>query len=173
MQRSYKMRGGALDDLMETIKSSLNLENENIDQIVFVFNNFPEKVALRYSNTLEKMALTYITDITEYYTLEELKSHMKDLIYVAIVYPRTKEDSKVLDPAKLNVIKQIIMEQAGGSSSRRRAPQKTARVTPVKTSRTYKGKDGVERVLYKRGVDFYVKKKSEKTGKFTYRKVKV
>jgi hypothetical protein len=50
---------------------------------------------------------------------------------------------------------------------------KSARVTPVKTSRTYKGKDGVTRVLYKRGLDFYVKKKSEKTGKFTYRKVKV
>ena len=45
--------------------------------------------------------------------------------------------------------------------------------SPVKTSRTYKGKDGVTRVLYKRGVDFYVKKRSEKTGKFGYRKVNV
>jgi hypothetical protein len=61
----------------------------------------------------------------------------------------------------------------GGKSSRKPRTVKSARVTPVKTSRTYKGKDGVTRVLYKRGLDFYVKKKSEKTGKFTYRKVKV
>jgi hypothetical protein len=62
---------------------------------------------------------------------------------------------------------------AGGVSSRVSRTVKSAKLSPVKTGRTYKGKDGVERVLYKKGVDFYVKKKSEKTGKFGYRKVKV
>lgn len=45
--------------------------------------------------------------------------------------------------------------------------------SPVKTARTHKCKDGIVRRLYKRGVDFFVKRKSEKTGKMSYRKVKV
>jgi hypothetical protein len=62
----------------------------------------------------------------------------------------------------------INFKNSGGSLRSSRSSRK-----PVKTSRTYKGKDGVTRVLYKRDQEFYVKKKSEKTGKFTYRKVKV
>jgi hypothetical protein len=45
--------------------------------------------------------------------------------------------------------------------------------SPVKTGMTHKCKDGVERKLYKKGVDMYVKMKSKKTGKMIYKKVKV
>lgn len=42
----------------------------------------------------------------------------------------------------------------------------------VKTNRKYKGKDGVEKILYKKNDIFYIKKKSVKTGKMIYHKVK-
>jgi hypothetical protein len=65
----------------------------------------------------------------------------------------------------------------GGGRSVRKSSKKSAKKTvkkecPVKTSRTHKGKDGVVRRLYKRGVDFFVKVKSSITGKFVYKKVK-
>lgn len=42
----------------------------------------------------------------------------------------------------------------------------------VKTARKHKCKDGVTRVLYKKGDSFFVKKKSQKTGKISFCKVK-
>ena len=78
-----------------------------------------------------------------------------------------------LDEKEENDVEIFFKQTLSGGSSRKARPVSSARVTPVKTNRTYKGRDGVERKLYKKGTDFYVKKKSEKTGKFTYRKVKV
>lgn len=43
----------------------------------------------------------------------------------------------------------------------------------VKTTQSFKCKDGVERVLYKKGDSMYVKKKSAKTGKMTFSKVQM
>jgi hypothetical protein len=43
----------------------------------------------------------------------------------------------------------------------------------VKISRKYKGKDGIERVMYQKGKSMYVKKKSADTGKMVYTKVKI
>lgn len=42
----------------------------------------------------------------------------------------------------------------------------------VKTNKKHKSKDNIERVLYKKGDSMYVKKKSAKTGKMVYTKVK-
>lgn len=72
-------------------------------------------------------------------------------------------------PIDLNLFKVT----SGGRSSRKSSSKSGAKVQLVKTGRTYKGMDGVERVVYMKNGEFYVKKKSEKTGKFTYRKVKV
>jgi len=61
----------------------------------------------------------------------------------------------------------------GGRSVRKSSKKSVKKECPVKTSRTYKGKDGVVRRLYKRAGDFFVRVKSKVTGKFGYRKVKV
>jgi hypothetical protein len=56
------------------------------------------------------------------------------------------------------------VQKTGGKSAKKECP--------TKTSRTYKGKDGVVRRLYQRAGDFFVRVKSNVTGKFGYRKVK-
>jgi len=45
-------------------------------------------------------------------------------------------------------------------------------ITPVKTEKTHKCKDGVIRRLYAKGQDLYVKMKNSTTGKFVYKKIK-
>lgn len=70
-----------------------------------------------------------------------------------------------------NILNKLSFEsvQVTGGKSAKKTVKKEC---PVKTSRTHKGKDGVVRRLYKRGVDFFVKVKSSVTGKFVYKKVK-
>ena len=72
-------------------------------------------------------------------------------------------------------------DEIDGGRSMRKSSKKTVKKSakktvkkecPTKTSRTYKGKDGVVRRLYKRAGDFFVRVKSKITGKFGYRKVK-
>ena len=58
--------------------------------------------------------------------------------------------------------------QEGGKTSTRRGMKQY-----VKLPKKYKGKDGVERVLYQKHDSLYVKRKSAKTGKMVYRKVTV
>lgn len=55
---------------------------------------------------------------------------------------------------------------------RMKASQKQSNAKHEKTAQKYKGKDGVERVLYRKGETMYVKKKSSKTGKMVFTRVK-
>jgi len=50
--------------------------------------------------------------------------------------------------------------------------KKSKVIKPTKTARKYKTKDGITRVLYEKGNNYYIRKKN-KDGKFVFRKIKI
>jgi hypothetical protein len=71
------------------------------------------------------------------------------------------------------VVEQLIQLEPSHRNPSIRGGKEEKKVDHVKTTQKLTCKDGIERVLYKKGDSMYVKKKSTKTGKMTFNKVKL
>jgi hypothetical protein len=66
---------------------------------------------------------------------------------------------------------ELIKPNTGGKSKTKRKSSKSK--VPFKTNQKHKCNDGISRTVYKKNESYYVKRKSPKTGKLVYRKVKL
>lgn len=116
---------------------------------------------------VQKMKDSFMAYQTLFTTFLELLPNMKII---------NKEEYEVLLNEKIQYIEFVynpMYEQDNEEAVGKNGGSKKRKIVYVKVARKYRDKEGKERVLYKKGANYYVKRKSEKTGKFTYRKVNV